>query len=152
MKRQSDGYWISDDRNDVDVDVAHGFLSTAYWCHGIPRETVERSFDNSLCFSIFRDRAMVGFGRVVTDYATFGYLADVFVLEPHRGRGLAAWLVRTILGHPDLQGFRRWSLTTRDAHRVYAKSGFRALRNPDIYMEIHEPGIYSQDGAPTLRR
>ena len=87
---------------------------------------------------------MVGFGRVVTDYATFGYLADVFVLEQHRGRGLAEWLVRTILHHPDLQGFRRWSLTTRDAHGLYANSGFAPLKNPEIYMEIHDPGIYAR--------
>ena len=144
MKWQSNGYWISDDRNDVDLDVAHGFLTTAYWCRDIPREVVQRSFDNSLCFSVFRDHAMVGFGRVVTDYATFGYLADVFVLEQHRGRGLAEWLVRTILHHPDLQGFRRWSLTTRDAHGLYAKSGFKSLKSPEIYMEIHDPGIYAR--------
>ena len=94
MKWEYDGYWISDDRNDVNLDVAHKFLMTAYWCRDIPREIVAHAFDNSLCFSIFRGHAMVGFGRVVTDYATFGYLADVFVLEPHRGRGLAEWLVQ----------------------------------------------------------
>jgi len=145
MKWQFNGYWISDDRNDVDLDVAHGCLTTAYWCRDIPREVVQRSFDNSLCFSVLRDHAMVGFGRVVTDYATFGYLADVFVLEQHRGRGLAEWLVRTILHHPDLQGFRRWSLTTRDAHGLYAKSGFTPLKAPEIYMEIHDPGIYTRN-------
>lgn len=143
MKWERNGYWISDDANDVDLDVAHEFLTSAYWCQNVPRETVEKSFDHSICFGVFRDQSMVGFARVVTDFSTFGYLADVFILEQHRNQGLALWLVQTILAHPELQGFRRWLLATKDAHALYAKLGFTPLEKPEMFMEILDPDVYS---------
>jgi GNAT superfamily N-acetyltransferase len=143
MKWEKDGYWISDNINDIDINSAHQFLTGAYWCKGVPREIVERAFNRSICFGVFSKKSMVGFGRVVTDYTTFGYLADVYILEPHRGKGLAEWLVKTILAHPELQGFRRWLLATKDAHPLYVKLGFGPLKKPEMFMEINEPEIYS---------
>jgi GNAT superfamily N-acetyltransferase len=144
MKWEKDGYWISDDVNDIDIDAAHRFLTNAYWCKGIPRETVERSFRHSVCFGVFSENVMVGFGRVVTDRATFAYLGDVYILEPHRGRGLARWLVQTILTHSELQGLRRWILGTKDAHALYAGLGFVPLKHPEMFMEILDPQVYSR--------
>ena len=137
-------YRISDDPEDVDLDVVHGFLTTSYWARGIPREVVERSIRNSIPFSLRDGTRQIGFARVVSDRATFGYLADVFVVDEHRGRGLGAWLVDTVLRHPELQGLRRWLLATRDAHGLYAGHGFTALADPTIYMTIHDPAIYSR--------
>ena len=135
-------YEISTDPTRLQIDVVHGFLRTAYWCEGVPREVVERAARHSLNFGLFRGPEQVGYARAVTDRATFGYLMDVFVLPAHRGRGLARWLVTTILGHPELQGFRRWMLATKDAHRVYAGVGFRPCARPDRLMEIVVPDAY----------
>ena len=137
-------YRISDDPGEVDFDVVHGFLTTSYWARGIRREIVERAVENSMPFSLKDATRQIGFARVITDRTTFGYLADVFVVDEHRGRGLGAWLVDTVLGHPDLQGLRRWLLATRDAHGLYAIHGFTALADPSIYMTIHDPDIYSR--------
>jgi GNAT superfamily N-acetyltransferase len=137
-------YRISDDPADVNVDVVHEFLAASYWARGIPRDTVVRSIRHSLPFSLRLADRQVGFARVVTDRATFAYLADVFVAEDHRGRGLARWLVSTVLGHPDLQGLRRWLLATRDAHALYARLGFRTVVDPSILMTIHDPDIYTR--------
>lgn len=137
-------YRISDDHAEVDFDVVHGFLVTSYWARGIPRGIVERAVKNSMAFSLKFETRQIGFARVVTDRATFGYLADVFVVDEHRGRGLAAWLVETVLQHPELRGLRRWLLATRDAHGLYAGHGFTALEDPSIYMTIHDPDIYSR--------
>ena len=130
-----DGFTISTDRSRLDRKALHEFLTTSYWAKGIPRETVDRSIEGALCFGLYEDGRQVGFARVITDKATFAYLADVFVLESHRGRGLAAWLMETILAHPDLQGLRRWMLLTRDAHPLYRKVGFTDLANPARVME-----------------
>jgi GNAT superfamily N-acetyltransferase len=120
-----DGYVISTDRDRVDLDSVHAFLSQdAYWSPGVSREVVERSLDNSLCFGLYRDGEQAGFARVVTDRAAIAYLADVFVLPGHRGRGLGTWLVETVLSHPDLQSLRRFFLGTADAHALYARFGF----------------------------
>jgi GNAT superfamily N-acetyltransferase len=137
-----DGYTVSDDRWRIDRDVVHGFLAESYWAAGITREVVERSVRHSLCFGIFHDGGQVGFARVVTDHATFAYLADVFVLPAHRGRGLAAWMMECILAHPDLQGLRRFLLATRDAHGLYSRFGFAPPRNAAVWMEIHDDRIY----------
>jgi GNAT superfamily N-acetyltransferase len=123
-------YWLSSDLGQMDVDAIHGYLSRVYWSEGIPREVVERSMQNSLCFGVFCGTEQVGFARVITDFATFAYVADVFVLEQHRGRGLATWLMQFMMQHPRLQGLRRWALATRDAHGLYEKVGFKLL-NPD---------------------
>ena len=136
------GYEISTDPARLQIDVLHDFLRTAYWCEGIPREVVEHAAANSVNFGLFHGPEQVGYARVVTDSATFGYLTDVFVLPAHRGRGLARWMVATALEHPDLQGFRRWMLATRDAHAVYAGVGFRPLGDPAMFMEVFQPEAY----------
>jgi GNAT superfamily N-acetyltransferase len=143
------GYDISTDPARLDLDVVHGFLRTAYWCEGVPRGVVERAVRHSFNFGLYDGDGQVGYARVVTDRATFGYLMDVFVLPAHRGRGLARWLVTTILAHPDLQGFRRWMLGTVDAHRLYEGAGFRPCAHPERLMEIVAPNPY---GAATKGR
>jgi GNAT superfamily N-acetyltransferase len=119
--------------------MVHGFLTTSYWASGISAETVRRSVENSLAFGVFEGDEQVGFARVVTDYATFAYLADVFVLEPHRGRGLGKWMMETVFSQPELQGLRRWVLATWDAHGLYRRYGFTELENPRIFMEKYSP-------------
>jgi GNAT superfamily N-acetyltransferase len=139
-------YEISTDKGRLDRAAIHAFLAASYWSPGIPEAVVARAIEHSLCFGVFHDGAQVGFARVVTDRATFGYLADVYLLEAHRGRGLARRLVGEILAHPDLQGLRRLLLATRDAHGLYAKFGFRPLAAPDRMMEIHRPDVYRTPG------
>ncbi len=136
MKRRlAGGLELDDDRARVDLGAVHRFLSEeSYWAKGIRRELVERSLANSLCFGAFDGDAQVGFARVVTDYATFGYLADVFVLPSHRGRGIAKALMQAVREHPNLQALRRWHLVTRDAHALYAQYGFTPLDAPDRHM------------------
>jgi GNAT superfamily N-acetyltransferase len=130
-------YVISTDPARVDLDVTHAFLSErSYWAAGITREQLERAIANSLVFGIYRGDAQVGLARVVTDYAAFAYVADVFVLEEERGKGLSVWLMQTIVAHPHLQGLRRWMLGTRDAHGLYEKVGFRPVAAPERWMEI----------------
>lgn len=135
---------ISTDRAELDRDVIHAFLSQqAYWSQGIPRDTVERAIEGSLCFGGYLEGAgQVAFARVVTDGATFGYLADVFVLPEQRGCGYARALMDAILAHPSLQGLRRIMLATADAHRLYAHYGFAAPAKPQTLMEILRPDIY----------
>ena len=137
------GAWtISTDPERLDREAIHAFLSNSYWAKGIPRAILDRSIENSLCFGLYEGPRLVGFARVITDRATFAYLADVFVLESHRGRGLSKWLMEVILGHPDLQGMRRWTLATRNAHGLYEQFGFRRLTSPDRLMEIVDMDIY----------
>lgn len=136
-------FLISTDRSKLDVDVIQRFLIRSYWAEGIPRETVARSIENSLCFGVYHGREQVGFARVISDFATYAYLADVFILEPYRGRGLATELIATIMAHPELQGLRRWGLGTRDAHGLYAQFGWRPVENPArTMMEIADPDVY----------
>lgn len=139
---EKNGIVASDDKTRIDLDTVHGFLRTSYWAEGIPRETVARSIRNSLVMGLYDGDRMIGFSRVVTDYTTFAYIGDVFVLETWRGRGLAVWLTQCLIGHPELQGMRRWLLATRDAHGVYAKAGFTPLAAPQSMMTIHNPDIY----------
>lgn len=135
---------ITTDPGRIDVGAVHRFLTASYWAKGIPEETVRRSIAHSLCFGIYLGPQQVGFARVTTDYATFAYLADVFVLEEFRGRGLGVWLIEYILGYPELQGLRRWSLVTRDAHDLYRQFGFRTLAAPEQWMEKHDPDVYTK--------
>jgi GNAT superfamily N-acetyltransferase len=135
-------YRVSTDPRRLDVDVIHRFLTRSYWAEGIPRPLVERSIQNSLCFGVYDDDRQVGFARVVTDRATYAYVADVFVLEEYRSRGLSKWLLECVLAHPDLQGLRRWQLSTRDAHGLYARYGFASPSDPSAVMEIKRPDIY----------
>ena len=134
---------VDTDPRRLDVAMIHGFLSTSYWARGVPRDVVERSIRGSLCFGVYDGPAQVGFARVISDCATFAYLADVFVLESHRGRGLAKWLMACIKGHPDLQGLRRWSLATRDAHGLYRQFGFDSPSDTQASMEILDRNVYA---------
>ena len=128
-------YEITTDPSRFDIKAIHAFLKESYWSPGIAFEVVERAIKNSLCFSILQEGRQVGFARVISDFTTFGYLADVYVLETHRGQGLSKWLMQTILTHPDLQGLRRFMLATRDAHGLYHQFGFQALEDPSKIME-----------------
>jgi GNAT superfamily N-acetyltransferase len=138
MEWTRDGYTISDDPARVDVDAVHRYLhDESYWARGVPREVVERSIAGSLPFGLYApDGSLAGFARVVTDRATYGYLADVFMLDAHRGTGLGVWLVEVVLSHPELQGLRRWVLFTEDAHGLYERFGFGPGRTPERYMEL----------------
>lgn len=136
-------YEINTDPARLDIAAIHAFLTQSYWSPGVPRSTVERAIANSLCFGAFWNGEQVGFARVVTDRTTFAYLCDVYVLEEHRGRGLAQQLMDHVMRHPDLQGLRRMMLATRDAHGLYAKYGFTPLAAPDRMMEVHKPNVYS---------
>jgi GNAT superfamily N-acetyltransferase len=135
-------YEISTDRSRLNISLIYDFLRASYWAQGIPRDVVERSIQNSLCFAAYHEGRQVGFARVITDYATFAYLADVFVVSEHRGRGVSKLLLRDILAHPDLQGLRRVLLATRDAHGLYAQFGFAPLAHPEHLMSIHHPDAY----------
>ena len=136
-------FLVSTDRARLDVHVIHGFLTNSYWAKGISRDLVTRSLEHSLCFGIYDGcGAQIGFARVVSDFATVAYLGDVFVLEAHRGRGLSKFLMECIMGHPALQGLRRWILLTRDAHGLYNKFGFTPLKSAERYMERHRPDVY----------
>lgn len=139
-------YKISCNYTDMQIETIHRFISKSYWAQGIPLSTLQRAIENSLCFGIFADTGeQVGFARMVTDRATYAYLADVFIAEGHRGQGLSKWLMQTIVDHPELQGLRRICLATRDAHELYKQFGFKALAAPDIFMEKWQPDIYQQE-------
>lgn len=146
MRWERGEFTITDDREDLDIEAIHRFLRDTYWAKGVPRSVVEKAISNSLCFGLYHDSRQIGFGRIITDRATFAYLSDVFVLPAHRGEGLGKWLVACMLSHSELQGLRRWMLATLDAHGLYARNGFAALRAPERFMEIHTPDIY-QHGA-----
>jgi GNAT superfamily N-acetyltransferase len=139
---QRDEYTISTDRNRLDIPVIHDFVSNqSYWAQRRTIEVVQRALEHSLNFGLYKDKQQVGFARVVTDYATFAWIADVFVLTEHRGRGLSKWLMEVILSHPQLQGFRRWVLATKDAHSLYARFGFIPLHRPERWMERPDPNM-----------
>lgn len=137
-----DGLEISTDRNCLDRELIHRFLSTSYWAANIPRALVDKSIDHSMCFAAYLGGKQVAFARVITDHATFAYLADVFVLPEHRGRNISKRMMAAILAHPDLQGLRRWVLATHDAHGLYAQFGFQPLADPSKIMTIHHTDMY----------
>jgi GNAT superfamily N-acetyltransferase len=136
-------YEVSTDASLLDLQAVHAFLASTYWSPGIPLEVVERAVSNSVCVGAYAGASLVGFARVVTDKATFAYLADVFVLEAHRGKGLSKQMLRALFQLPELQGLRRVMLATRDAHALYASFGFTPLSNPSRFMERHNPNAYS---------
>jgi GNAT superfamily N-acetyltransferase len=144
MEWNRNGYTVSTDRKRIDIKYVHSFLTRSYWATGIPAAVVERSVSGSLCFGIYKDGQQVGFARVITDEATFAYLADVFVDEKFRGQGLAAWMMELILAYPSLQGLRRFLLATRDAHALYLKLGFTPIPDAGPWMQIHQPGVYKE--------
>lgn len=152
-ERRRDGFVLSTDRERIDLHAAHEFLAeSSYWAQQIPFETFARSVENSLCFGICDSAgAQVGFARVISDFATFAYIADVFVLDSHRGQGLGKWLMECIQQHPRLQGLRRWVLTTRDAHGLYAQYGFSSPKFPERFMEILRPNMYAEAQEIDLR-
>ena len=140
-------YELTSDVSRFDVGAIHAFLSNSYWSPGIPRSVVERAIANSICIGVLCAGQQVGFARVVSDRATFAYVADVYVLDKHRGKGLARQMINAIMHHPELQGLRRMLLATRDAHALYAKFGFKPLAKPDRIMELHRPDVYGADPA-----
>ncbi len=146
FERHRDGFTVSTDPGRLDLDAVHAFLSTSYWAKGIPRELLERAVRNSLCFGLYEGdgegKRQIGFARVITDAATYAYLCDVYVLPEWRGRGLGTWLMEGVTEHPDLQGLRRFSLVTRDAHEPHRPFGFTEIAAPGRHMEIARPGIY----------
>ena len=143
---QREGFEVSDDRARLDLAAVHRFISReSYWATGISESLLARAIANSLCFGLYRGGAQVGFARMVTDRATFGYLCDVYVEREQRGLGLGKWLVACVLEHPDLQGLRRIALMTRDAHDLYRPFGFRSMPEATRYLEIHRPDVY---GSP----
>jgi GNAT superfamily N-acetyltransferase len=133
---------VSTDNARLQLEVIHGFLKTSYWAQEISKDIVRKAIANSLCFGLYHDVVQIGFARIVSDYATYAYLTDVFVLQEWRGRGLSKFMMACIKSHPELQNLRRWSLATLDAHGLYAQYGFTALRKPDRSMEIIDPEIY----------
>jgi GNAT superfamily N-acetyltransferase len=136
-------YLISTDKRLLDLPVIHSFLTTSYWAEGIPFEIVKKSIEHSLNFGVYKEGKQVGFARVITDYVTYAYISDVFILEDYRRQGLSKWLMQVIADHPELQGLRRWSLHTRDAHELYRKTGFTKPKNPERYMEKTDSDVYS---------
>lgn len=136
-------YIISTDKTQLDLEVIYAYLVDCYWAKGIPVEVVVRSIANSLCFGIYLGKTQVGFSRVITDYATFMYLADVFVLEPHRGKGLSVAMMDMMVNHPDLQGIRTWTLLTKDAHGLYEKFDFHNHVDPTRFMIRNVPYPYA---------
>lgn len=134
------GFMISTDKTLIDFETVYNYLSDeSYWAKGIPANRLKKAIENSICFGIYHQNKQAGFARVVTDMATFAYICDVFVLAGYRRLGLSKWLMQTIMQHTDLQGLRRWSLATADAHNLYAQFGFTAISRPDRWMEIFTP-------------
>lgn len=144
-ENQREGYSITTDTTFFNLEYIHHFLTHSYWAENIPIETVQKSIDNSICFGVFHLGKQIGFARMITDKATFGYLADVFIDEAYRGQGLSKWLMEEIMKHPDLQGLRRIMLATRDAHGLYAQYGFVPLTHTDRWMHIHQPDMYKKE-------
>ncbi|MDW8464872.1 MAG: GNAT family N-acetyltransferase [Chloroherpetonaceae bacterium] len=147
-------YLVSTDKSLLDIDAIHGFLTNCHWAKGISRELVVRSIEHSLCFGVYEmwpdgARKQAGFARVISDFATFAYLSDVFILEEYRGRDLSMLLLEKIMSHPDLQGLRRWLLVTTYAHGLYEKFGFSAPAHPEKFMEIFIPNLYEREKALT---
>ena len=144
MQAAKDDFFISTDKTKIDVDYVHSFLSKSYWAENIPKETVERSINGSLCFGVYCGVKQVGFARVITDEATFAYLCDVFIDEAYRGRGLSKRLMQAVVDYPSLQGLRRFMLATKDAHGLYEQFGFAPLTFTDRWMHVHKPNLYKQ--------
>ncbi|GAB0157467.1 GNAT family N-acetyltransferase [Chryseobacterium sp. Alg-005] len=138
-------FCLSTDKTKLDIDSIHQFLSTkAYWALNIPKDKVQTSIQNSLCFGVYIDEKQIGFAKIISDFSTIAYLGDVYILEEYRGIGLSKWLIETIMAHPDLQGLRRWILLTGDAHGLYRQFGWTDIAEPSKWMELYNKNIYSQ--------
>jgi GNAT superfamily N-acetyltransferase len=143
---------ISTDKSKLNIGIIHNYLcNESYWAKNIPLKTVQRSIENSFCFGMYvtenDETKQVGFARVITDCATFGYLADVFILETYRGKGLAKWMMQAIMNCPDLHGLRGWMLATKDAHSLYEKFGFSLLENTGRFMRLSLFNEYPQTNS-----
>jgi GNAT superfamily N-acetyltransferase len=139
-EESNNGFLISTDKSKLDIAAIHQYLSAeSYWAKNIPLYTVQRSIEHSFCFGVYKDTAQVGFARLITDYSTYAYLADVFIATQYRGLGLSKWLMQFIVGNPEVQGLRRWVLATQDAHALYAQFGFVPPENPERLM--HRSGF-----------
>jgi len=144
MEWRKGNYLVSTDKNKIDTTAVHHFLSRSYWAEGISSEIVKKGIDNSLCFGVYNQAKLVGFARVISDFATFAYLADVFIIPEERGKGLSKWLIKLIIEHPQLQGLRRFTLATKDAHGLYAQFGFTLFDMPERWMNRHNPDVYKR--------
>jgi N-acetylglutamate synthase-like GNAT family acetyltransferase len=148
MNWQKENFIISDEKEKLDAEYIHDYLANkSYWAENIPLETVRKSIDGSICFGIYENEKQIGFARVVTDKATFGYLADVFIDENYRTKGLSKWLMEIIMAHRELQGLRRWMLGTKDAHGLYEKFGFEPLENPERIMHKYNADVYKKESG-----
>src|SRR5688500_5375418 len=139
LEAHRENFIISTDPTRLDVDAIAEMLTRAYWAQGRPRERVDRALANSLVFGLYDAEKQIGLARVISDYAIFAYLCDVFIHEAYRAHGLGKWLMQTVHSHPDLQGLRRWTLATRDAHSLYNQFGWTSINDPDNWMEILNP-------------
>ncbi len=145
FQSEHQGYLLSTDKRLLQTDIITHFLAyQSYWAKDIPKNIVERSIEHSLCFGIYKEQQQVGYARIISDYATFAYLCDVFIVEEHQGRGLSKWMMECIMQHPDLQQLRRWTLATRDAHELYRKFGFCEPEHPENIMDIRVKDIYTK--------
>ena len=135
MEYAKDNFIISTDKSRLDLDVIANFLQNSYWAKDRPLEIIEKSIEGSICFGVYDNKEQIGFARVTTDKATFAWLADVFILEEYRGKGLSKWFIETVLNYPELLSISRWMLATKDAHSLYKKFGFTDLKSPDQLME-----------------
>ena len=144
MEEHRGEFVVTTDKSRLDAAAVHAYLTTSYWAEGIPLETLERSLQGSICFGLLHGARQVGFARIISDGATFAYLADVYVLEEFRGQDLGKWMMACMKKHPDLQGLRRWMLATRDAHGLYQQFGFQPLAKPERFMEILDRDVYGQ--------
>jgi len=140
-------FHISTDKQLLDMDMIHNFLSHSHWAQEIDRATVEKALSHSLCFGIYRKHHQLGFCRLVTDYATFAYLSDVFISAEYRGHGLGLWLVQCCMEHPIMGGLRRIMLYTSQAPWLYSKAGFKAINEPNVVWSISRPDIYKQSSV-----
>lgn len=146
IHKEQDGYLLSDNFTLLQETVIHHYLSVeSYWAKDIPLATVQSMIAGSLCLGVYQDEKQVAFARMVTDGTTFGYLADVFVLEGHRKKGLSKWMIAALRSHPTLQGLRRWLLVTHDAHSLYEQFGFRPISDAHHFLTIHNPELYIND-------
>lgn len=142
-------YSITTDKDKMSIDAIHEYLSRSYWAENVPKNVIAKAVENSLCFAVIAhdeegNESQVGFARLITDMATFAYLADVYVLEEHRGNGLSKMMMEQIVKHPQLQGLRRIMLATRDAHGLYEKYGFTPLTDQTMFMQLWTPNVYRQ--------
>ncbi len=139
-----ENYLISTDNTKLSIGRIHSYLTRSYWSENIPFEIVKKSIEHSLCFGVYNKNIQIGFARVISDYTTFAYLADVFIVEEERGKGLSKWLMECILKHYQLQGLRSFCLMTKDAHSLYERYGFNNLPNPERFMAKREDDIYKK--------